>query len=80
MNDNYLRNAGRLDWPENENRIDVIGQNGNDGQHYMVGMTLYKINPNGFYALYCKDEQKDIWRESAHVTNTMLKGDTGQTT
>lgn len=23
-----------MDWPENEKRIDAIGQNGNDGDHY----------------------------------------------
>lgn len=46
-----------------------------ENQHYLVGMSKYKINPNGFYALYCKDEKNDVWRESAHVTNTMLRNE-----
>ena len=67
--------GGLMNWPEDESRIDIIGTNGNSGCHYMVGMTKYKINPNGFYALYCKDEKNDVWRESAHVTNTMLRNE-----
>ena len=40
MSDNQLRKAGALHWPE-ENRIDIVGTNGNDGLHY--GMKKYRL-------------------------------------
>ena len=39
---------------------------------YTIGTVIYKVNPNGAYALYLKDERTDTWRESATVTNEML--------
>jgi len=71
-NDNYLSNAGRLDWPT-ETAIDNAGLNGEAGAPtYSIGDTFYRINPNGRYALYYNGKS---WRESATVTNDMLTGD-----
>lgn len=61
-------------WPD-ETRIDLIAHNGPTGEHYdtyTVGETVYRVNPHGFYALYLHPTGE--WRESAHVTNTMLRG------
>lgn len=53
-----------MDWPE-ESRIDIIGQNGNTGEHY----PNHKINPHGAYSLY---EKNGVWKESASITNKDL--------
>ena len=71
-NDNYLSNAGRLDWPT-ETAIDNTGLNGEvDAPTYRIGETLYRKNPVGAYALYFAGSGRG-WRESACVTNQMLE-------
>lgn len=54
------------------NRIDAIGHNGSTGEHYewIIRGVRYKLNPNGMYALYFKDNY--TWAESASVTNQSL--------
>ncbi len=39
-------------------------------QIYLMGQTLYRVNPQGEYALY----YNRAWRESAKVTNKELVG------
>ena len=52
------------------NRIDQIGQNGNNALHYTwtIQGTEYRLGPHA-YALYRKGNE---WRESATLTNTEL--------
>lgn len=67
-------------WPP-ENRIDIIGQNGNTGEHYipnidgfdcvLLNQFYYRVNPNGNYALY--KHRCGEWRESATITNDKVK-------
>lgn len=38
---------------------------------YNIGGIIYRINPRGAYAMYQK--APGVWRESAVVTNEMLK-------
>lgn len=38
---------------------------------YDIGGIIYRINPNGAYALYQK--APGVWRESSCVTNEMLE-------
>ncbi len=40
-------------------------------QIYLMGQTLYRVNPQGEYALYYNNR---AWRESAKVTNKELVG------
>jgi len=56
-------------------RIDIIGQNGNDGQVYdtvAIDGVVYRHNDNGRYALYLKTKT-GTWHESASVTNDELE-------
>lgn len=39
---------GRIEWPEDEGRVDAIGQNGNDGLHYSID----DATPEEWDALY----------------------------
>lgn len=60
------------------NRIDIIGQNGNDGQIYdtkTIDGVVYRKNPTGTYAHYLHTKTGS-WRESALVTNKELENDT----
>lgn len=52
-------------------------KNGGDGLHYpvLIGETQYMHNANGNYALYLSGGK---WRESASVTNEMLKTESGK--
>ena len=55
-------------------RIDQIGHNGGDGQHYdtvQIGRFVYRKGP-GHYAEYLHVKTGD-WRESASVTNKDLE-------
>lgn len=56
-------------------RIDIIAQNGNDGQVYdtvAIDGVVYRHNENGMYALYLKTKN-GTWAESAKVTNEDLE-------
>lgn len=52
------------------NRIDQIGQTGNNALHYTwtIKGTEHRLGPHA-YALYLKGDE---WRESATLTNTEL--------
>lgn len=55
-------------------RIDIIGQNGNDGQVYetvAIDGAVYRKNPNCIYALYLHTKTGS-WRVSALVKNEDL--------
>ena len=55
-------------------RIDIIGQNGNDGQGYetaSIDGVVYRKNPNCIYALYLHTKTGS-WRVSALVKNEDL--------
>lgn len=41
---------------------------------YLKGITFYKHNINGAYALYTNTPQLNNWRENASVINEELKG------
>ena len=70
MSDNYLRNAGRLEWPD-ETAIDRTGINGECTEPvYMLNGVQYRINPKGNYSLYW---HKGTWRESQSITNNMVR-------
>lgn len=56
------------------NRIDIIGQNGNDGQVYetvAIDGVVYRKNTNCIYALYLHTKTGS-WRVSALVKNEDL--------
>lgn len=56
-------------------RIDIIGQNGNDGQVYdtvAIDGVVYRKNPNCIYALYLH-VKTGSWRVSALVKNDELE-------
>ena len=70
MSDNYLSNAGRLDWP-GETAIDATARNGECSEPvYMLNGVQYRINPVTSYALYW---HKGTWRESQNITNNMVR-------
>ena len=55
-------------------RIDISGQNGNDGQVYepvAIDGVVYRRNPNCIYALYLHTKTGS-WRVSALVKNEDL--------
>lgn len=57
------------------NRIDVISQNGNTGEHYdtvSIDGVVYRKNPNCIYALYLH-VKTGSWRVSALVKNEELE-------
>lgn len=71
MTYNYLRNAGRYEWPEHETAIDNTGRNGEcDAPIYHYNCLDWRINPVGLYALYL---HKGAWRESQQTTNAVVR-------
>lgn len=62
------------------NHIDAIGHNGGEALHYewIIRGVRYKLNQNGIYALYFKDNY--TWTESASVTNQSLMEGMDETT
>jgi len=57
-----------LDRQENErdNRMNIIGQNGNDGEHYTLNSGCYKLNVNNIHDI---EDIKDIFEGMGLVIN-----------
>lgn len=67
---NEIKHAIVNQWPS-ETMIDLVAHNGEAQEPtYKIGLTLYRINPVGNYALYWNGKK---WQESATVTNAAVR-------